>query len=140
MTDVVLGKQGRYFWLQSPLNARDTSRPISMLIRTCPKALLNKYVVVTSLDSGPLRLTKQQINAGWQTKERLALSPKIFTATDVPFEWFDEWFIFDEPTAPIALEVFVNYGTFSLADPNPTIDTMYIVSIVGLGSANEKVP
>jgi hypothetical protein len=88
----------------------------------------DRFLVVSALDSGPLQLTKQQIEAGWQRQGRLALSPRILSATEIPFEWFDEWFIFDEPRTPVAIEVFVNYGTFSLADPNPTINTMYVGS------------
>jgi hypothetical protein len=85
-------------------------------------------VIVSALDSGPLQIDHQQIAAGWQSHGRLALSPRISNPAEVPFEWFDEWFILDEPIVPTEVEVFVNYGTFSLGDPNPTISTVYIGS------------
>ena len=128
MTDLARGTHGRYFWLQSPVNARNVSLPIATILRDCPGVVRDRYVIVTSLDSGPLQLTTQQIDAGWERRGRLALSPKILLATEVPFEWFDEWLIFGEPTTSAQLEVFVNYGTFSLAEPNPTISTMYVGS------------
>ena len=136
MRNVVRGTHGSYFWLQSPVNPRNVSQPISMLLRECPNAVRDQYVVVTSLDSGPLLLTEQQIKVGWRRHERLALSPKMHLLEQLPFEWFDEWLIFERPSAPSEVEVFVNYGTFSLADPNPTISTMYMGSD---GSVREQM-
>ena len=128
MTDLLQGANGRYLWLQAPVNASNVGLPVSKLLLDCPGVMKDRYVVITSLDSGPLQLTEQQLDAGWQRQGRLAVSPKISSATAIPFEWFDEWFIFDEPSAPDEVEVFVNYGTFSLADPNPTVGSVYIGS------------
>lgn len=63
----------------------------------------------------------------------MAISPRITISKKIPFVWFDEWYIFDEPAVPTEVEVFVNYGTFSLGDPAPTVATMHI------GTDAEKV-
>jgi hypothetical protein len=124
---VTQGKHDSYLWLERSIETRAVDRPLIRLTENCPEFLLNKYVVVTSLDSGPLHLNEQQIDVGWKRLGRLAISPRISNAGDVPFQWFDEWYIFDDAVPTLSdIEVFVNRGTFSLGEPNPTIDTMYI--------------
>jgi len=126
---VTEGKHGQFFWLERSIEQRAVDRPMISLAKHCPKVLLNRYVVVTSLDSGPLHLNHNQLNAGWERVGRLAISPRISNAADVPYCWFDEWYVFDDRVpSTLDIEVFVNKGTFSLGDPNPTIDTMYIGS------------
>ncbi|HEX6188309.1 MAG TPA: hypothetical protein VFZ40_09525 [Pyrinomonadaceae bacterium] len=133
---VTEGTHGQYLWLERSIEQRAVDRPMSRLTKHCPEVLLGKHVVVTSLDSGPLHLNDAQQNAGWKRDGRFAISPRIATAADVPFCLFDEWFIFDDgvPTT-LDIEVFVNKGTFSLGDPNPTIDTMYVGSDAGVRAA-----
>ena len=128
MTGLDNGRHGSYLWLQRPLDSRDTSRPLGNLVKSCPEAILGRHVVVTSLDSGSLQLSDQQRTEGWQKSGRLAISPRISATVAVPYEWFDEWYVFDEPKVPADIEVFVNYGTFSLGDPYPAMSTMYIGS------------
>jgi hypothetical protein len=127
MPTVTQGQHGQYLWLERSIEARAVDRPLNRLTQDCPEVLLNKRVIITSLDSGPVQLNDQQISDGWRRADRLAISPRITNAGDVPFQWFDEWYIFENaiPTEA-SIKTFVNYGTFSLGEPNPTIDTMYI--------------
>jgi hypothetical protein len=126
---VTQGQHGKYRWLERSIETQAVDRPLIRLTKHCSEVLLNKHVVVTSLDSGPLHLNDQRVNAGWKRLGRLAISPRISNASDVPFIWFDEWYIFDDAVPTFSdIEVFVNRGTFSLGEPNPTIDTMYIGS------------
>lgn len=127
MSKLYQGKQGDYFWLGRTVDMRDTSRPLAHILKACPEVVLDNFVVVTALDSGPLRLSGQQFSEGWRQEDKLAISPKITGTQELSFVWFDEWYIFDEqPAIPTDVEVFVNYGTFSLGDPRPTVATMYI--------------
>lgn len=126
MSELHKGKQGHYFWLARALDMQNTSRPLIHLLDACPEIVLDNFVVVTSLDSGALQLTTQQVSNGWTQAGKLTMSPRITDAKEIPFEWFDEWYIFDKPTVPTDVEVFVNYGTFSLGDPRPAVSTMYI--------------
>ena len=125
MGELYTGKQNDYFWLARPVDARGSSRPLAHLLQTCPEVVLDKVVVVTSLDGGPLPLTSQQASEGWERHGEIAISPRISNTGVLPFKWFDEWYVFHEPTVPADVEVFVNYGTFSLGDPRPAISTMY---------------
>ena len=126
---VTQGKHGKYFWLERSIETRAVDLPLIRLTKDCPDVIFNKHVVITSLDSGPLGLNDQQINAGWERLGRFAISPRISNAGDVPFQWFDEWYIFNDAVPALAdIEVFVNRGTFSLGEPNPTIETMYVGS------------
>ncbi len=126
---VTQGKHGQFLWLERSIEQRAVDRPLIRLTKLCPDVLLKKFVVVTSLDSGPLHLNDNQLNVGWKRVGRLAISPRISNAGDVPFCGFDEWYVFDDAVPPtLDIEVFVNKGTFSLGEPNPTIDTMYIGS------------
>jgi hypothetical protein len=126
---VTEGKHGQYLWLERSIEQRAVDRPLIRLTKHCPDVLLGKHVVVTSLDSGPLHLNDARQDAGWKRDGRFAISPRISNAADVPFCWFDEWYVFDDAVPTLSdIEVFVNRGTFSLSEPNPTIDTMYIGS------------
>jgi hypothetical protein len=119
-----VGSDGAYKWLVTDTNFD--------LLQLCPEIVLGKYVAITSIDSGWLRPTEKEIAAGWQSRAKIAYSPKIEIAQDVPHEWYDEWYIFDTPTDLGTshleenifevthdhghLSVFVNYG-FALHPP-----------------------
>ena len=127
---VTEGKHGEFFWLERSIERSAVDRPLIRLTKHCPEVLLNKHVLVTALDSGPLHLNDDRVNGGWKRDGRFAISPRISDAGDVPFcGCFDEWYVFDGAVpATLDIQVFVNMGTFSLGEPNPTIDTMYIGS------------
>jgi hypothetical protein len=119
-----VGSQGSYQWLVTDENFD--------LLKLCPEIVLGKYVAVTSIDSGQLNPTDKEKAAGWQTRERIAYSPKIENAEEIPHEGWDEWYIFHTPadlgTSHLAenifevpqeqghLSVLVNYG-FALHPP-----------------------
>jgi len=110
------------------------------LLELCPEIVLGKYVAVTSIDSSQLTLTDKEKAAGWQSRAKIACSPKIENAEELPREGWDEWYIFNTPidlgTSHLAenifevpqeqghLSVLVNYGfalypteRATLADP-----------------------
>jgi hypothetical protein len=119
-----VGSHGAYEWLVTDDDFD--------LLQLCPKIVLGKYLAVTSIDSGWLRPTDKQTAAGWQSRLKIAYSPIIEIAQDVPHDGYDEWYIFDTPadlgTSHLAenifevpqehghLSVFVNYG-FALHPP-----------------------
>jgi hypothetical protein len=118
----VTGSYGTYQWLATGLHDLD-----SFLLR-CPNALVGKYVAVTSLDSGALRLTKEEERTGWRSQGGVAYSPQVRSVETLPHGGFDEWYIFDSPKElgqvwqgndfemPSTLDyisVFVNFGDFA---------------------------
>ena len=122
------GSHGAYQWLTTGQHDLDT------LLRLCPQALMNKYIAVTSFDSGPLDLNDDEISTGWQTRNDIAYSPKIQSIDKLArgkCGGFDEWYVFETPTdlgqvmsgnifeAPLQpgrVAVFVNYGSFGSHD------------------------
>jgi hypothetical protein len=96
------GKHGTFFWAQKP-NGR-----LDRLLGHCPALVEEKFVIVTSLDSGPLRLQPNELAAGWTQSGQLAYSPRIARADAIPREGYDEWYIFTGPPQVQVDEVFAN--------------------------------
>jgi hypothetical protein len=122
----VVGSHGRYQWLATGLHDLD-----SFSLR-CPETLVGKFVAVTSLDSGSLRLTEEEERTGWQSRGGVAYSPQVRSVETLRHGGFDEWYIFDSPqelgqvwqgnvfevpSNSDYISVFVNFGDFSLHNP-----------------------
>ena len=87
---LAVGSHAAYEWLVTDENFD--------LLQICPAVVLGKYVAVTSIDSGECVLTADERAAGWQNREKIAYSPKIQRAEDLPREGWDEWYIFNSAT------------------------------------------
>jgi hypothetical protein len=105
------GTQGKYFWLE------DVTLSFNGLLELCPEFVLGKYLVITSFDSGPLRLNDKDFNRGWLQHNELAINPSIESVQDIPYDEYDEWYIFSKIPLLEEFKVFVNYSMFSLRDP-----------------------
>jgi hypothetical protein len=136
-TPGIVGAHGDYQWLSM------VDCHISTLLRLCPDVVLDKYLAITAIDSGTLKLTDQERADGWWTDDtakvftgtswsspeysdgRVAYSPRLTSIHGLPNEThdeccggFNEWYVFEQPPKPAEMEVFVNWGGFSLYDPN----------------------
>ena len=129
----VIGSHAAYRWLTTGQHDLDT------LLQQCPQALIAKYIAVTSLDSGPMALTDEEIRTGWQSRNEIAYSPQIRSVHDCRTErspggcaGFNEWYVFDSlfdlgqlshgnvfeaSMATGQVYTFVNYLGFALHDP-----------------------
>jgi hypothetical protein len=87
---LTLGSQGVYEWLVTDERFD--------LLQLCPEIVLGKHVAVTSIDSGQLMPTDKETAAGRHSHEKIAYSPKIQHAEELPREGWDEWYIFNDPT------------------------------------------
>lgn len=132
-TPGIVGAYGDYQWLSM------VDCDISTLLRLCPEVVLGKYLAITAIDSGTLRLSNQERAEGWWTDEAakvftgtswsspeyrddwtVAYSPRLTSIHGLPNECcagFDEWYVFEQPVPPGEMEVFVNWGGFRLNDP-----------------------
>jgi hypothetical protein len=115
---LTIGSQGPYEWLVTDADFD--------LLELCPDIVLGKYVAISSIDSSEFVPTDEETANGWQSRGRIAYSPKIKNVEDVPHGGWDEWYIFDNPTdlgtSHLAenifevpqeqgyVSVFVNYG------------------------------
>ena len=115
---LTFGSHGQYEWLV-------TDQQFDLL-QISPDVVLGKYVAITSFDSGPLVLTEEEKAAGWDSRSKVAYSPKVQNVASLPRAGYDEWYIFDDPIdlgtshleenvleaphEPGHVSVFVNYG------------------------------
>jgi hypothetical protein len=67
-------------------------------LQLCPEVVLGKYVAITSINSSPLVPTDKETAAGWQSRGKIAYSPKVQSVEVLPRAGWDEWYIFDNPT------------------------------------------
>jgi hypothetical protein len=136
-TPGIVGIHGEYQWLTM------LECDISGLLRLCPEVVLDRYLAVTSIDSGTLKLTDQERRDGWWTADearvfrgsswghredrddwKVAYSPRINSIHGLPNEThdeccagFDEWLVFDASAPVTEMEAFVNWSGFRLYDP-----------------------
>src|SRR3984957_11401903 len=87
---LTVGSQGLYEWLV-------TDQQFDLL-QISPEVVLGKYIAITSIDSGPLVPTDDETAAGWESRKKIAYSPKIQTIQCLPRAGWDEWYIFGNPT------------------------------------------
>jgi hypothetical protein len=67
------------------------------LLEECPQCVLDRYIAVTSFDSGPLYLNDIENANGWESRNGVTYSPRIHTIEGLPYDnCFDEWYVFDE--------------------------------------------
>jgi hypothetical protein len=92
---LTVGSQGSYEWLVTDENFD--------LLQLCPEVVLGKFVAVTSIDSSEFVPTEKETAAGWQSHGKIAYSPKIQHAADLPREGWDEWYIFNDFNDPADL-------------------------------------
>lgn len=116
------GTHGAYSWFQ--LN----NDYLSSLIFGVQELVVGKYVAIVAYDGEPYRLRSDEIKAGWQQSNSVALSPVVQRPLELPVNQFDEWYIFPRLTPFMIKESFINYGGFSLSDKkidNPFLSKAY---------------
>jgi hypothetical protein len=128
-----VGSHGAYRWLTS------NQENMNAVLRLCPEIVLGRYVAITTYDSGVLRLTDTDRQAGWRSRNGIAYSPQIRAIADLPecariepAELFQEWYVLDAPAdlgavshenvritppAPGDVVAFVNYWHWVPDDP-----------------------
>jgi hypothetical protein len=110
---MISGTHGDYSWIE-------WSSPSGYLydfIHAFPEIVLQKYIAVTSCDSGPLVPTDEERQDGWFSEGEIAYNGPIGDINAIPNDQFDEWYIFSQMSKLPPIEVFINYGVFSLSDP-----------------------
>ena len=127
---MLLGKNGKWSWLSSKAAC------MSDVVEKCPQSVIDKFVLVTSLDSGLVILDEERIKNGWKyvgkkaqnpeltsnykVEGEFALSPRVTNPADIPKDichgnTYDEWYVFTSPPQIEAAEVFINWGGFGFS-------------------------
>lgn len=123
----ITGTHGKHYWLW----CRDLT--MSDMLKAHPTLVLNKYLAITSWDSGPFVPSDEERAMGWERRGQIAYSGIIRSINQVPIgDGYDEWYVFTQPTElgtlvrgnifeigihPDQVAAFVNYGGFKPEDP-----------------------
>jgi hypothetical protein len=102
------GVQGEYRWLETP------AHQIYDVLQVCPAVAANRNIVISSFDSGPLQPTSNEMQRGWRICGRTMHIPVGENVSSVPFEVFDEWYIFTGDSPERDYKVFVKHDWFTL--------------------------
>lgn len=86
------------------------------LLYSFPQLVIGRFLLNTSFDSGPLRLSDVEIEQGWLSIRGFALSPQIESIEQIPFEGYSEWYAFETSFDVGEYRSFINFGGFSLFD------------------------
>jgi hypothetical protein len=93
------GVHAQYRWLTATGEVY-----MGTLLRLCPEAVLNRYLAVTSYDSGIRRLSETERSAGWSLRGDIAYSPLVLSVDSLEFQrdgpdspGYDEWYVFEGP-------------------------------------------
>lgn len=104
------GNSHNYWWLEG------TDLGIGDLVNACPEIFVNRTVAITAFDSGPIKPNDNEKSKGWYSKGNVFYAKNVITPSELPYEQFDEWYIFDELVEFTPGDLFVNYGGFCLSD------------------------
>ena len=114
------GVQGDYRWLET------AAHEIYDVLQVCPDVATNKNIVITSFDSEPFQPTSEEMQRGWQLVGQSLHIPLGDSISSIPFEVFDEWYIFGPESRPDSpqkdYKTFVKYDWFTLG-PAQTLYT-----------------
>jgi hypothetical protein len=102
------GVNGDYRWLET------AAHEIYDVLQVCPAVAANKNIVITSSDSGPLQPTSEELQRGWRVHGRCVHIPVGNNVSSIPFEVFDEWYIFAAEAPERDYRVFVKFDWFTL--------------------------
>lgn len=95
------------------------------IVELCPQMVIDRFVFITSLDSGLVQLNEDRLKTGWKPmgkrrknfewshdewEDPLALSPRVSNAMILPTDMYDEWYLFTEEPQIDTIEVFVNWN------------------------------
>ncbi len=105
------GKYKEYYWLVS-------SEALWSIEKLVVAYHEDRKLGITSFDSGPLKPTEEEKHLGWKFENEVMYSPRLKEGLEIPHDQYDEWYIDSDLELPTeGLEVFVNYGGFSLVPP-----------------------
>ena len=125
MGTVIAGAAGAYEWLEADMELRE-------LLDLCPEVVADRYLAVTSADSGVFRLSGADLARGWKVAGDIGYSPRLPPGILPACGGYDEWYVFESPRelgvlsrdnifdmelTPGTVVPLVNYMTFPLSDP-----------------------
>ncbi len=103
-----------YSWIE------DRRAFISAVLPILRRTVAGQRVLVSSFDSGRMRPSAEELEQGWSQHPAGACSPPLSATVEIPWEQFDEWWVFPSGQGAAAFpayEPFVNQHGWSLQTP-----------------------
>lgn len=102
------GSHGSFRWVESPAHkAQD-------VLQLCPESVLGKYLVITAFDPGKITAMAQESLRAWRVEGSALYVPPSADLLEIPYDVFNEWFIFTAAPAQQKLESFMTSSWFTL--------------------------
>ena|ERR1700704_2529441 len=102
------GVHGEYRWLET------AAHEIYDVLQICPAVAASKNVVITSFGSHPLQPTSEEMDRGWRVSGNCIHIPVSDNISAIPFEVFEEWYIFSADAPERDYRVFIKHDWFTL--------------------------
>lgn len=102
------GFHGPFRWVESPAHkAQD-------VLQLCPEAILGKHLVITAFDSSKITAIGQESLRAWRVEGAALYIPPLADFLEVPYDVFNEWFVFTPAPPQQKLESFTSSNWFTL--------------------------
>jgi len=108
--NVLTGERGRYRWM----TIYTQYSLLGLLLKGVPDIVKGKCVAITSFDGGPLTPNEEERERGWHCVGDVFWTTPVDNPFLIPYEDYDEWYIFDNEINLGEVTNFVNYGAFVL--------------------------
>src|SRR6185437_15379347 len=95
------GSHGPFRWVESPAHkAQD-------VLQICPEAVLGKHLVITAFDTSKNTAVVQDSLRAWRVEGSALHVPQLADLLEIPYDVFNEWFIFTAAPGQQKLESFM---------------------------------
>lgn len=102
------GSHGPFRWVESPAHKTQD------VLQLCPEAVLGKHLVIAAFDSSKITAVAKDSLRLWRVEGSALYVPPLADLLEVPYDVFNEWFIFTAVPGQRKLESFMASSWFSL--------------------------
>jgi hypothetical protein len=115
------GNRSGYWWIETNVNDRD----ITSFTDCFAYFILNKTLAIVAFDGDSFVPSEDELKRGWIFKNEIAYFNNL-NAEELKTLIFDNsydlWLLFDEYTEFAPIDIYANYGGFTLADDIKALD------------------
>lgn len=115
------GNRSGYWWIET--NADDKN--ITSFVNHFADFILNKTLAIVAFDGDSFVPTEDELRRGWIFKNEIAYFSSLNAEelkTPIFDNSYDQWLLFDKYTEFAPIDIYVNYGGFTLADDVKALD------------------
>jgi hypothetical protein len=109
------GNRSGYWWIETNVDDQN----ITSFINYFPDFILHKTLAIVAFDGDSFMPTEDELKRGWIFKNDIAYFNNLNAVelkTPIFDNQYDQWLLFDKYTEFAPIDIYVNYGGFTLAD------------------------